>query len=87
LGAFIIPVALLPKGVKSWERVKQHWQPESGARHLKNYWKTLTITACLRQAERHRIEHEYLVALTVEAAALACLPLAGTHWIPGVAIL
>jgi glutamate synthase domain-containing protein 2 len=35
-----------------------------------------------RQALRH-LEPEDLVALTVEAAAMARVPLAGTSWIPG----
>src|SRR5207247_2428107 len=32
----------------------------------------------------HNLEPEDLVALTVEAAAMARVPLAGTDWIPGV---
>ena len=31
----------------------------------------------------HNLEPEDLVALTVEAAAMAQVPLAGTDWIPG----
>ena len=31
----------------------------------------------------HNLEPEDLVALTVEAAAMARVPLAGTDWIPG----
>ena len=31
----------------------------------------------------HNLEPEDLVALTVEAAAMARVPLAGTSWIPG----
>jgi hypothetical protein len=31
----------------------------------------------------HNLEPEDLVALTVEAAAMAGVPLAGTNWIPG----
>ena len=31
----------------------------------------------------HHLEREDLVALTVEAAAMAGVPLAGTSWIPG----
>jgi CRP-like cAMP-binding protein len=31
----------------------------------------------------HNLEREDLVALTVEAAAMARVPLAGTSWIPG----
>jgi methylamine---glutamate N-methyltransferase subunit C len=32
---------------------------------------------------RRNLEPEDLVALTVEAAAMARVPLAGTNWIPG----
>ena len=31
----------------------------------------------------HNLEPEDLVALTIEAAAMARVPLAGTSWIPG----
>jgi hypothetical protein len=31
----------------------------------------------------HNLEPEDLCALTVEAAAMAQVPLAGTNWIPG----
>ena len=62
--------------------------PEMGAHHLKNYLKTLTMElttlarACGKQ-NVHHLEPEDLVALTVEAAAMARVPLAGTDWIPG----
>jgi len=35
------------------------------------------------KSDVHRLEPEDLVALTVEAAAMARVPLAGTSWIPG----
>ena len=38
--------------------------------------------ACGKQ-DVHHLEPEDLVALTVEAAAMAQVPLAGTSWIPG----
>ena len=31
----------------------------------------------------HHLEPEDLVALTIEAAAMAGVPLAGTNWVPG----
>ena len=37
----------------------------------------------LRRSHVHNLEPEDLVALTVEAAAMARVPLAGTDWIPG----
>jgi hypothetical protein len=38
--------------------------------------------ACGKQ-DVHHLEREDLVALTVESAAMAGVPLAGTQWIPG----
>jgi hypothetical protein len=43
---------------------------------------------CAKIGERRRplaraLEREDLVALTVEAAAMANVPLAGTSWVPG----
>ncbi len=79
-----------PVGITTQDAVlEQRLQPEPGARHLKNYLKTLTMElttiarACGKQ-NVHHLEPEDLVALTVEAAAMARLPLAGTNWIPGV---
>ena len=63
-------------------------EPTWGAKHLKNYLKTLNMElttlarACGKQ-DVHHLEPEDLVALTVEAAAMAQVPLAGTTWIPG----
>jgi methylamine---glutamate N-methyltransferase subunit C len=43
---------------------------------------TTIARACGKQ-DVHHLEKEDLVALTVEAAAMAGVPLAGTAWIPG----
>ena len=48
--------------------------PEHGAHHH---------CPGVRQADVHHLEREDLVALTVEAAAMARVLLAGTDWIPG----
>lgn len=61
---------------------------EEGARRLGNYLSVLTLElATLARAcgksKVHNLEREDLVALTVEAAAMAKRPLAGTDWIPG----
>ena len=61
---------------------------DEGARRLGNYLSVLTLElATLARAcgksKVHNLEREDLVALTVEAAAMAKLPLAGTDWIPG----
>jgi len=78
-----------PVGITTQDaELEQRLQPEWGARHLKNYLKTLTMElttiarACGKQ-DVHHLEREDLVALTVEAAAMAHVPLAGTNWIPG----
>lgn len=47
---------------------------------------TMEVTALARacgKSDVHHLEPEDLVALTVEAAAMARVPLAGTDWIPG----
>jgi methylamine---glutamate N-methyltransferase subunit C len=63
--------------------------PIVGGRRLANYLRTLTLeTQTLARAcgksHVHNLEPEDLVALTIEAAAMARVPLAGTNWIPGV---
>lgn len=63
-------------------------RPEWGARRLKNYLQVLTmeLTTLARACGKsnvHHLEREDLVALTIEAAAMARVPLAGTNWIPG----
>jgi glutamate synthase domain-containing protein 2 len=68
--------------------LEQRLEVETGARRIRNYLKTLTMEltmlarACGKQ-DVHHLEREDLVALTVEAAAMAGVPLAGTQWIPG----
>ncbi len=61
---------------------------EEGARRVRNYLNVMTmeLTTLARACGKsnvHNLEREDLVALTVEAAAMAKIPLAGTHWIPG----
>ncbi|HEX4465571.1 MAG TPA: FMN-binding glutamate synthase family protein [Solirubrobacteraceae bacterium] len=62
--------------------------PELGGRRLANYLRVLTLeTQTLARAcgksHVHNLEPEDLVALSIEAAAMARVPLAGTGWIPG----
>ena len=78
-----------PVGVTTQDAtLEKRLEPAWGAKHLKNYLKTLTMElttlarACGKQ-DVHHLEPEDLVALTVEAAAMAQVPLAGTSWIPG----
>jgi glutamate synthase domain-containing protein 2 len=62
--------------------------PVVGGRKLANYLRVLTLeTQTLARAcgksHVHNLEPEDLAALTIEAAAMAKIPLAGTSWIPG----
>ncbi len=62
--------------------------PEVGARRLANYLRVLameaqTIARACGKSHVLNLEPEDLVALTVEAAAMARVPLAGTSWVPG----
>jgi glutamate synthase domain-containing protein 2 len=78
-----------PVGVTTQDAVlEQRLQPDVGSKRLRNYLKTLnmeltTIARACGKQNVHHLEREDLVALTVEAAAMARLPLAGTNWIPG----
>jgi glutamate synthase domain-containing protein 2 len=62
--------------------------PVVAGRKLANYLgvmalETQTIARACGKSHVHHLEPEDLVALSVEAAAMARLPLAGTDWIPG----
>lgn len=62
--------------------------PALAGRRLANYLKVMTLEAqtvarACGKSHVHNLEPEDLVALTVEAAAMARVPLAGTTWIPG----
>jgi methylamine---glutamate N-methyltransferase subunit C len=78
-----------PVGVTTQDPVlERRLDPETGARWMTNYLKALTmeLTTLARACGKsnvHNLEPEDLVALTVEAAAMAKVPLAGTDWIPG----
>ena len=78
-----------PVGITTQDpELEARLDPETGARQVRNYLRTLTMEAqTLARANGkshvHNLEPEDLVALTVEAAAMAGVPLAGTSWIPG----
>ena len=62
--------------------------PVAAGRRLHNYLSVLTlecqtIARACGKSHVHHLEPEDLCALTVEAAAMARVPLAGTDWIPG----
>jgi len=80
---------LCPVGVTTQDpELEKRVDPAIGARRVRNYLKTLSMElttlarACGKQ-DVHHLEPEDLVALTLEAAAMARVPLAGTEWIPG----
>ena len=78
-----------PVGVTTQDALlEQRLTPDVGAQRVKNYLKTLnmeltTIARACGKQNVHHLEREDLVALTVEAAAMAGVPLAGTSWVPG----
>ncbi len=62
--------------------------PEAAGRRLANYLKVMaleaqTIARACGKNHVHNLEPEDLCAVTVAAAAMAQVPLAGTDWIPG----
>jgi glutamate synthase domain-containing protein 2 len=78
-----------PVGVTTQNpELSKRLDPELGARRMTNYLKALTmeLTTLARACGKndvHHLEPEDLVALTIEASAMAKVPLAGTSWIPG----
>ncbi|MEO5861646.1 MAG: FMN-binding glutamate synthase family protein [Burkholderiales bacterium] len=78
-----------PVGVTTQDpELELRLEPAVGANRLKNYFKTMnmeltTIARACGKGDVHHLEREDLVALSIEAAAMAGVPLAGTHWIPG----
>jgi hypothetical protein len=59
-----------------------------GGRRIANYLAVLTMEAqaiarACGKSHLHNLEPEDLVAVTLEAAAMARVPLAGTDWYPG----
>ncbi|MEM8647220.1 MAG: FMN-binding glutamate synthase family protein, partial [Pseudomonadota bacterium] len=62
--------------------------PVKGGQRLANYLRVLTLEAqtlarANGKSDVRNLEPEDMAALTVEAAAMAGVPLAGTGWIPG----
>ncbi|MDA1091013.1 MAG: FMN-binding glutamate synthase family protein [Proteobacteria bacterium] len=80
---------LCPVGITTQEpELEARLAPEHGARLLKNYLTTMvleaqTLARACGKSHLLNLEPEDLVALTMEAAAMAGVPLAGTDWIPG----
>jgi methylamine---glutamate N-methyltransferase subunit C len=80
---------LCPVGVTTQDaELESRLDPLVGARWVANYLRAMTmeLTALARACGKsnvHNLEPEDLAALTVEAAAMAKVPLVGTNWIPG----
>jgi glutamate synthase domain-containing protein 2 len=78
-----------PAGITTQDPVlAARLDPVLAGRRLANYLKVLTLEAqtiarACGKSHLHNLEPEDMVALTIEAAAMARLPLAGTSWIPG----
>jgi len=78
-----------PAGISTQDpELMKRFDPVEGGRRLANYLRVLTLEAqTLARAcgknDLRNLEPENMVALTVESAAMARVPLAGTSWIPG----
>jgi glutamate synthase domain-containing protein 2 len=78
-----------PAGISTQDdELAARFDPELGGRRLANYLRTMTLEAqtlarACGKSHVHNLEPEDLVALTIEAAAMARVPLAGTSWVPG----
>jgi glutamate synthase domain-containing protein 2 len=78
-----------PAGITTQDpELAKRLDPVEAGRRLANYLavltlETQTIARACGKSHVHNLEPEDLVALTIEAAAMARVPLAGTDWIPG----
>lgn len=78
-----------PAGITTQDpELERRLDPVLGGERLANYLRVLTLEAqtlarACGKSHLHNLEPEDLAALTVEAAAMAKVPLAGTNWIPG----
>ena len=78
-----------PAGISTQDpRLTSRLDPVIGGRRLANYLQVLTLEAqtiarACGKSHVVNLEPEDLAALTLEAAAMAQVPVAGTDWIPG----
>lgn len=78
-----------PAGITTQEpELAKRLDPVAAGRRLANYLAVMTLEAqtiarACGKNHLHNLEPEDLCALTVEAAAMAGVPLAGTSWVPG----
>ncbi|MFT4011552.1 MAG: FMN-binding glutamate synthase family protein [Nocardioidaceae bacterium] len=78
-----------PAGITTQDPVLQkNLDPVEGGRRTANFLRVLTMEAqtiarACGKAHVTHLEPEDLVAISIEAAAMARVPLAGTSWVPG----
>ena len=78
-----------PAGITTQNpKLAKRLNPMDGGKRLSNYLKVLTLEAqtlarACGKSHLRNLEPEDLCALTIESAAMARVPLAGTNWIPG----
>ena len=78
-----------PAGITTQtSELESRLDPVDAGRRLRNYLKVMTLEAqtiarACGHNHLHNLEPEDLSALTMEAAAMARVPLAGTDWYPG----
>ncbi|VXD05159.1 putative N-methyl glutamate synthase subunit C [Pseudomonas sp. 8Z] len=78
-----------PAGITTQDpELSKRLDPVAAGRRLANYLRVLVLEAqtmarACGKSHLHNLDPEDLVALTVEAAAMARVPLAGTNWVPG----
>ena len=78
-----------PAGITTQDpELIKRFDPVEGGRRLNNYLKVMTLEAqtiarACGKSHVHNLEPEDLCAVTLEAAAMARVPLAGTDWWPG----
>lgn len=78
-----------PAGITTQDpELSKRLNPVKGGQRLANYLRVLTLEVqtlarANGKSDVRNLEPEDLAALTVEAAAMAGVPLAGTGWIPG----
>ena len=78
-----------PVGITTQDpELQRNFDPIEGGRRLANYLRVLTMEAqtiarACGKSHLRNLEPQDLVALTIESAAMARVPLAGTEWIPG----
>ena len=78
-----------PAGITTQDpELSARLDPVTGGKMLANYLRVMTMEAqtiarACGKSHVHNLEPDDMAALTVEAAAMSGIPLAGTDWVPG----